>query len=162
MNTGIFLLLGSNMGNSRDLLLLALQQISIHIGQIVHRSCIYKTAAWGNSAQPDFLNMVVEVQFNQGPQALLKRTMDIERAMGRKREEKWGPRTIDIDILFYGTEIIETESLTVPHPRIEQRMFALAPLAEIRPDFVHPRLHMSISELKANCRDTLPVERTDL
>lgn len=162
MNSGIFLLLGSNEGDRLRNLEEASRRISLDAGEVVARSSVYRTAAWGMEDQPDFYNQVVAIRSPHSPEELLWRLLAIERAMGRVRRERWGPRLIDIDLLFYGNEVIDTSFLRVPHPGIPDRKFTLLPLAEIAPDLVHPVLHKTIAELLRECEDRLGVERLGL
>ena len=110
-------------------------------------SSLYESAPYGKEDQGYFYNMVAEVEVFMSPEELLKGLLDIEREMGRKREEKWGPRNIDLDILFYDDLVIESESLTVPHPDLENRVFILLPLFEIAPDFRHPVTGKSVARM---------------
>jgi 2-amino-4-hydroxy-6-hydroxymethyldihydropteridine diphosphokinase len=151
----MFLLLGSNLGDR----LANLDEAKRQLGNVVASSSVYETAAWGNTNQGSFLNQVVQIDSKLSPENLLKRIQDIETSMGRKRLEKWGPRLIDIDILFYGNQIINSDNLIVPHPEIQNRRFALTPLAEIAPSFLHPVLKKTISTLLKECKDPLPVTR---
>jgi 2-amino-4-hydroxy-6-hydroxymethyldihydropteridine diphosphokinase len=159
MNKNIFLLLGSNVGNSYDNLRIAMQHIQTDAGAIIKQSSIYRTKPWGKIDQPDFLNQVTEIETNLSPEELLVSVLEIENKMGRVRNEKWGPRIIDIDILFYNQVIINLPQLIIPHPEIAVRRFALSPLAELSPDFLHPLLNKTIDELLKACMDPLPVER---
>jgi 2-amino-4-hydroxy-6-hydroxymethyldihydropteridine diphosphokinase len=152
-----FILLGSNQGDRLMNLTAACEGISREVGKIVTRSSIYKTRAWGNTEQPDFYNQVILVDTTQTPQSLLRTLQEIEKTMGRVRTEKWGPRVIDLDILFWNNEVINEENLVVPHPGIPARRFTLVPLQEIAPDFRHPVLVKSISELLEECKDLLAV-----
>jgi 2-amino-4-hydroxy-6-hydroxymethyldihydropteridine diphosphokinase len=154
-----YLLLGSNEGDSRANIDRAIALLQHNCGPIVAPSPLYRTAAWGLEDQPDFLNMALAIDTALSPALLLENTQNIEQQMGRQRSVKWGQRTLDIDILFYGNELIDIPGLKVPHPYIQDRRFALAPLADIAPDFVHPRLHKTISQLLASCPDPLPVEK---
>ena len=157
MNRGIFLLLGSNQGNPPGMLAEAADRIEKETGRIVARSDVYRSAAWGMRDQPDFYNQVLQTESPLDADDLLKKLMAIERAMGRVRAEKWGPRIIDIDILFYGEQVINTSSLTVPHPGIADRKFTLLPLSRIAPDLVHPVLKKTVATLLRECRDPLRV-----
>lgn len=155
----VFLLLGTNLGDRVAQLGRAREAIQHRIGQISACSAVYETEAWGNPNQPDYLNQVVEVTTAISPELLLDTVHQIEQELGRDRKEKWGARVIDIDILFYGEEEIESEHLHVPHPHIPDRRFVLIPLAEIAGQFVHPTLHKTISELLSATTDTLEVRR---
>jgi 2-amino-4-hydroxy-6-hydroxymethyldihydropteridine diphosphokinase len=159
MSNGIFLLLGSNQGNPVSNLERALEHIAKEAGQVAACSSLYTSAAWGVKDQPDFLNQVVEINSAHSPEVLLQKILHIEQQMGRVRREKWGPRLIDIDLLFYGDKVINTPALVVPHPGIPERKFTLQPLAEIAPDFLHPVSKKTVAELLRECRDTLEVKR---
>ena len=159
MSIPILILLGSNLGDRQENLDRARQEISRFVGQIITTSSVYKTAAWGNTQQPDFYNQVIEIRSSHDPHKLILATQKIELTMGRTRKEKWGPRLIDIDLLFYGDSIVSKENLTVPHPEIPNRRFTLLPLAEVAPDFIHPLLKKSVLQLLADCKDDLPVEK---
>ncbi len=137
-NTRIFLSLGSNLGNRKINLSKALRFIEEKDIRIKKVSSIYKTPPWGKKDQPEFLNQVIEAETEVSPKKLLNTCKEIEKKMGRKKGERWGPRIIDIDILFYGEKIIKEENLTIPHPLITERAFVLLPLYEIAPDFIHP------------------------
>lgn len=158
MNT-IYLLLGSNMGNSHEQLLHAQKTIEDNIGEIMFSSSLYSTAAWGNTNQADFLNQVLIVDTSLTAFKLLKSALAIEKKMGRLRTIKNAPRIIDIDILFFNSDIIETKNLTIPHPEIQNRRFVLTPLAELSSDFVHPILKKTINELLIACKDGLNVQK---
>jgi 2-amino-4-hydroxy-6-hydroxymethyldihydropteridine diphosphokinase len=159
MSAQIFILLGSSLGDRQENLDRARQEISRSVGEIITTSSIYKTAAWGNTQQPDFYNQVIEIRSAHDPEKLILDTQRIEQKMGRTREEKWGPRIIDIDILFYGDSVISAENLTIPHPEIANRRFTLLPLAEIASDFIHTILKKSVLQLLEDCKDDLPVEK---
>jgi len=159
MSPPIFILLGSNLGDRQENLDRARHEISRSVGEIITTSSIYKTAAWGNTNQPDFYNQVIEIRSTLDPDKLFLETQLIEQKMGRVRKEKWSPRIIDIDILFFGDLIIETENLTIPHREIPNRKFTLLPLAEVTPDFIHPVLKKSVLQMLAACTDELPVAK---
>jgi 2-amino-4-hydroxy-6-hydroxymethyldihydropteridine diphosphokinase len=152
-----YLLLGSNEGDRQEWLRQAMEQIKERIGVITKRSAVYSTAAWGLEEQPDFLNMAIEVETNLPARELLTGINAIEQALGRQRTVKWGQRTLDIDILFYGNEIIDETDLKVPHPALQDRRFALAPLNEIAAGYVHPHFKKTIRALLAECDDPLEV-----
>lgn len=158
MNT-VYLLLGSNMGDSEQLLIVATNMIEKNIGKLTTSSVIYKTAAWGKEDQPDFLNQIIIVSSLLSSSTLLKEIFIIEKEMGRVRTTKNAARVIDIDMLFFNDEIIQTENLTVPHKQIQNRKFVLVPLAEIAPDFIHPVLKKSSLELLSICSDKLNVQK---
>ena len=153
----IYLLLGSNMGDRVPLLQQALAEINNQVGDVVRVSSIYETAAWGNENQPNFLNQVVQVNTSVSPRALLKKTQAIEQQLGRERHVKWEARLIDIDILFYGDQVIDLPDLQIPHPHLAARNFTLVPLNEIAPTWIHPVTKQTITELLAQTTDPLSV-----
>ena len=154
-----YLLLGSNMGNSRQLLLQAIKLIKKKIGRVTRQSKLYATAAWGNTNQPDFLNQVIVVETTLGAAEIIKNILSIETEMGRIRTVKNAPRIIDIDILFFNKEMIREKDLTVPHPEIQNRRFVLVPLNELSPGLKHPVLKKTIHQLLEDCTDTLYVKK---
>ncbi len=115
--------------------------------QPLRSSSVYETAPWGYANQPDFLNCVLEVETGLTPEQLLDITQAVEREMGREWSLRYGPRVIDVDILFYGAIIIEQANLQIPHPRLHQRAFVLAPLAELAPELTHPMLGLTVREM---------------
>ena len=155
MEAGI--LLGSNQGKRLELLRQAAEQLAQRAGSIVALSKVYETGAWGLEEQPDFLNQVAIVETALNPGLLLSALLTAEEKLGRIRQERWGPRLIDLDMLYYGPEIVQTPGLQVPHPALHLRRFTLVPLAEVRPDWKHPLLHQSAAGLLAECPDQLPV-----
>ena len=155
----VYLLTGSNVGNSKALLNQAKLQIIKHVGKITAASSLYQTAPWGNTNQQHFLNQVLEVSTSLEAKEVLTTILNIEQQMGRTREEKWAPRTIDIDILFFNNNIINEHDLKVPHPLLHQRMFTLVPLAEIAPDYFHPLLNQTRTHLLQHCSDNSVVEK---
>jgi len=152
-----YLLLGTNLGDRLGQLDRARRAIAERVGELVTCSAVYETQAWGNPDQPDYLNQVIRVRTPLAATDLLDIVHEIEKALGRDRKEKWGARVIDIDILFYGEEIIEAKNLHIPHPHIHERRFVLVPLAEIAGPFIHPTLLQPISRLLETTTDTLGV-----
>lgn len=155
----VFLLLGSNLGDKQGFLQQAITLIAGEIAPIVKRSSVYETAAWGKTDEPNYLNQVIKLRTDIAPRVLLEKILAIEHELGRKRTEKWGSRTIDIDILFYGDLVIEEPGLNIPHPQLHNRRFTLSPLEEIAPKLLHPVLHKNISELKSELKDNLNVKK---
>lgn len=153
-----YLLLGSNLGDRKLMLKNAAAVISQKIGVIESYSSIYETLAWGIEDQPAFLNQVIKVETSLHPQKLLTTINGIEKELGRVRHQKWGERLIDIDILYYNEDIIETENLVIPHPEIINRRFTLIPLAEIAPNYVHPVIKKNQTALLEICKDKLEVK----
>lgn len=158
MNT-VYLLTGGNMGNRSFNLAQAEQYIQQYCGEITRRSAIYETAAWGFTDQPAFYNQALMFQTSLSPDQLMRKLLEIELEMGRIRTQKMGPRVIDLDILLIDDLIIESSLLSVPHPALTQRRFALMPLAEIAPSLVHPIEGKTIAELLNECPDTLNVQK---
>jgi 2-amino-4-hydroxy-6-hydroxymethyldihydropteridine diphosphokinase len=154
-----YLLLGSNMGDSKKQLAGAMVHIEKEIGKITRRSALYSTAAWGDTSQPDFLNQVVIVQTVLTAAQTMQTILGIEKKMGRIRTVKNAARLIDIDILFFNKEIIQREQLSVPHPQIQNRRFVLVPLNELSPNMKHPVLGKTIHQLFIHCPDKLNVKK---
>ena len=154
-----YLLLGSNLNNRQLMLERAAKQIADKAGAVIKTSHIYETAAWGNTNQQAFLNRAIEMETTKNQEELLATLIEIEKDMGRKREEKWGPRLIDIDILFFDHLVLNSSHLIIPHPYLHQRRFTLAPLAEIAGNYIHPVLSKSVSDLLRKCTDVLPVNK---
>jgi 2-amino-4-hydroxy-6-hydroxymethyldihydropteridine diphosphokinase len=153
----IYLLLGSNIGDRSSQLSKAVSSLSHPNLKVILTSGIYETAAWGNTDQSAFLNQVVQARSDLSPMELLHHCQSVEKELGRERFELWGPRTIDIDILYYGEESHNVKDLIIPHPGIALRGFTLVPLVEIAPDFNHPVLGMNNQQLLEICPDELEV-----
>lgn len=155
----VYLLLGSNMGNSSRQLALAVKHINKKIGKVKRKSRLYQTAAWGDNDQPDFLNQVIVAETKLDANECIRIILATELEMGRVRTKKNAPRIIDIDILYFNKEIINLPQLQVPHPAIHLRRFVLVPLNELSPSFIHPVLYKSNHQLLADCNDPLDVKK---
>lgn len=142
-----FLSLGSNMGDEIMIQESAITTISKKIGKINSRSSFYATAPWGRKDIHPFINCCIGVESNKPPETAILIILEIERDLGRERKEKWGNRTIDIDILFCDAMTIQIPGLSLPHPLLQERLFVLSPLLEIAPHFIHPVLNKTIEEL---------------
>lgn len=153
----LYLLLGGNLGDRLLYLQQARARIAVQVGQIMRRSKLYETAAWGKTNQPAFLNQVLEVQTELMPTQVLQSINAIEQELGRVRQEHWGARVIDIDILFYDDLVLQTQRLTIPHPQLHLRRFTLLPLAELAPELMHPVLGENVKALLEACGDNLEV-----
>jgi 2-amino-4-hydroxy-6-hydroxymethyldihydropteridine diphosphokinase len=140
--------LGSNQGDSVQICLAAIQRLADHPQvKLVKRSSFYRTAPLLFTDQPWFINSVVLCETDLRPKELLALIHQIERDFGRIRQARWGPRTLDLDLLAFGDHHLDLASLTIPHPRLHQRRFVLEPLLEIDPDWVHPTLKVGAREL---------------
>lgn len=155
----VTLIFGGNQGDRKALIDEAIQKMA-SIGKIKQRSSLYETAPWGFESPDAFYNQVVIYNTPFTPEEVLQKCQEIEKCLGRKRSgTQFCSRTMDIDILFYDSQIIHTPTLTIPHPRLTQRNFVLAPLNEIMPDFKHPGIGKKISELLKESPDTLEAQR---
>lgn len=157
-NNEVFIALGTNLGDRTKNLKKAIHEIELKVGVIIKQSSVYETKPWGKTNQPDFYNQVILVHSNKTPEECLLTLSGIEKQMGRKRDEKWGARIIDLDLLYMNDSIIETDKLSLPHPGIAQRRFVLVPLVEIAPDFIHPLLQKNQRQLLNECPDLLEVK----
>jgi 2-amino-4-hydroxy-6-hydroxymethyldihydropteridine diphosphokinase len=149
----VYLCIGSNVGDRRRQLRQSIELINKQIGKVARSSKLYETQPWGKTDQDPFLNQVVMVNTTLDPRQILEANTKIERELGRERKEKWGPRIIDIDILFYGKRVIRDKGLEIPHPELHKRAFVLVPLMELDPTLVHPILNTTIDELYMDCED---------
>ncbi|WP_407429680.1 2-amino-4-hydroxy-6-hydroxymethyldihydropteridine diphosphokinase [Arcticibacter sp.] len=155
----VFILLGSNLGDRLMYLHKATISIEREAGKVLQKSAVYRTESWGKADLPEYLNQVLQIESALRPQALLATLQQIEADLERKREEKWGSRTIDIDILFYDEEQINEPHLIIPHPLMQERRFVLEPLMEIAPSLEHPVFGKTVKQLYAQLKDTLIVEK---
>ena len=154
-----YLLIGGNQGERTAQLALAKEKIAARAGKLLRVSSLYETAAWGKTDQASFLNQALELETGLEATVLIEVLLDIEQQMGRRRLEKYGSRVIDIDILFFNDAILRLPNLVIPHPEIQNRRFALTPMAEIAPLLIHPVLGRNIQELLDACPDPLAVKR---
>jgi len=154
-----YLLTGGNMGDREENLATARLLLNKDCGTIVQSSSLYETAAWGKTDQPAFLNQALALDTELNARQLIRRILKAEKSMGRIREEKYGPRIIDIDILLFNQEKHNYHFLKLPHPELPNRRFALLPLAEIAAAVMHPVLNKTIALLLEECRDELEVKQ---
>lgn len=160
MMTKVYLLLGGNLGNKREIFAQAKQLISQQIGRVTGHSALYETEPWGFESSDLFWNQVLEITTTLTPEEVLAQTQHIEITLGRiRKSDQYVSRIIDIDILFIDDLIIQTEKLIIPHPRIQERRFALVPLCELVPALIHPVLGKPIQQLLNDCPDKLNVEK---
>lgn len=158
MNTA-YLLTGGNLDDREKNLAAAKEHIHLQCGKIISASALYETAAWGKTDQPLFLNQALEIQTALNARQLMRRILKVEKLMGRERKEKYDPRVIDIDILLFNKERHNYPLLKLPHPEMQNRRFALLPLAEIAPGIVHPVLNKTIKKLLEECAYELAVKK---
>ena len=160
----VLLLLGSNLGNRELLVNQACSMIEERCGKIVAKSRLYESEPWGFDAEQWFLNQVIRIDTSLSPDELMKTLLAIECEMGRDRtvpHDGYVSRPMDLDILYFGDDIVDTELVTAPHPRLHLRRFTLLPLCDVAPDMVHPRLKMTNRQLLEACRDTGKVNIID-
>lgn len=154
----LYILLGGNLGDKQKVLSEARIRLNKLLGKITAQSTVYETEPWGFESADLFWNQVLEISTSLSPKEVLRQTQQIELQMGRiRKESQYDSRIIDIDILFFGDKVIESENLIVPHPRIQERKFALVPLNEIAPGLMHPVIQKSIGQLLDECKDQLRV-----
>ena len=154
----VYLLTGSNQGNRKEQLERSITELELQAGAIVKASAMYETEAWGIEGLPAHLNQALLLQTTLSPAELLSIIQGIENKLGRIRQQKWGVRAIDIDIIYFDNLILNHPELVIPHPLMQQRNFVLAPLAEIAPDFIHPILLQTNKQLLEISEDKLAVK----
>ncbi len=157
MQTEVVLSLGGNKGEREKLLFRAIEGLNDHF-QLLKVSKIYETSAWGGVAKADFLNQIAVISTEFEPGDVLEIIWNIESDLGRTREEPWGDRTMDIDILYFGERVINSERLKIPHQFIAERKFVLVPLAELLPYKIHPITGKNSIEMLADCKDRSEVK----
>ena len=155
----VFLILGGNLGERRNNLAKALKEIGKTGAVIKKASSIYETEPWGAEGQPNYYNQVIEVLTETDASSLMQYLLTIEKKMGRERSVKYGARTIDIDILFFNSEVIQNDTVIIPHPRLHQRKFVLVPMVEIAPELIHPVLQKTMAALLTASNDTNVVKK---
>ena len=157
----VVLLLGSNLGNSPLLFQQAVDLLIARLGELVSQSALYQSLPWGFEHENDFLNQVVVLETVCSSEEVLQICLQIEIDLGRERKEHKGysARIIDLDLLFVNDEVLESENLILPHPRLHLRKFTLLPLVELMPDFIHPTLHKSMQWLLIACDDNSEVRK---
>ncbi len=153
----VYLALGTNLGDRQANLRAAVSSLPPAV-VVQAKSPVYETPPWGLADQPDFLNMVLLGETRLSPHKLLSHLKQLETALGRTPSVRYGPRLIDIDILFFGDVVLDTPGLVLPHPRLHERAFVLVPLADLAPDLVHPRLKQTVRQLLAQI-DTKGIRR---
>ena len=146
MTHTVYIALGTNLGERLNNLRAAIEAMAPEVS-VLAESHIYETPPWGYEDQPAFLNMVVKAETGLEPEALLNFLKQLEVQLGREQNFRWGPRLIDLDILFYDDLILDTPPLVIPHPRLHERAFVLVPLADVAPDLIHPVFQRSVNDL---------------
>lgn len=154
---GIYLILGSNLGNKYLSIKKAIDLIRERIGTVEKKSSFYDTEPWGFEKQPNYLNQVIEINTKLLPTELLQQINRIEVELGRVRNEKWRERILDIDILYYHDKILKNDEIEIPHSQIPNRNFVLIPLCEIASEEVHPITGKTQKQMLDECPDTLNV-----
>lgn len=160
MNT-VYLLLGSNLGNSKELFQKAIQMLELSVGVINSLSCLYESPPWGFKHENNFINQALKVSTELSPLKILNACILIEHQLGRTRAntDNYEARTLDIDILLFNTELVNDTNLIIPHLHLHNRRFALLPLAEIAPKLIHPKFDKTINQLLYSCIDNSDVRK---
>jgi 2-amino-4-hydroxy-6-hydroxymethyldihydropteridine diphosphokinase len=146
MNHTVYIALGTNLGDRLANLRAAIESMPPEI-HVLAESHVYETPPWGYENQPAFLNMVLKAETDLEPALLLNHLKLLEVELGREQSFHWGPRLIDLDILFYDDLVLDSPPLVIPHPRLHERAFVLVPLADVAPDLIHPVLDLPVHEL---------------
>jgi 2-amino-4-hydroxy-6-hydroxymethyldihydropteridine diphosphokinase len=158
----VYLLLGGNMGDKRQVFMQADTLLGERVGKIRRRSAIYETEPWGFESSDMFWNQVLELEVNISAKKVLQIILQVEHELGRIRKtHQYDSRVMDIDILFYDNQVVDWPELVIPHPRIQERKFVLVPLNELIPEMIHPVLQKSIHQLLEQCPDLLKVEKVE-
>ena len=155
--SNVFLLLGSNIGDKKAEIEKAIQFIQKKIGKVKAISSLYESEPWQGPGQDNYMNRAIQIETTLTPDDLLKQIKSAEKILGRKSNEKWAAREIDIDILFFGRKVIKQKELQIPHPHMHERNFAIIPMMEIAPDFKHPTLDLTMDELYEQTLDASEV-----
>ena len=160
MNT-VYLLLGSNLGNSKQLFEQAIQMLEQNVGMLSKYSSLYQSPPWGFEHENNFINQALSINTTLSPLEVLDQCLSVEQLLGRKRmvSDQYQARTIDIDILLFNSECVEDERLTIPHTHLHHRRFALLPLSEIADSQIHPKLNSTIGQLLYSCTDNSKVSK---
>jgi 2-amino-4-hydroxy-6-hydroxymethyldihydropteridine diphosphokinase len=153
----VVLIIGGNLYDRMALIDQCRKSLADFLGPWTNASAVYESEAWGGKSSGNYLNQVLAFETDFSPMEILDKIQSIELQLGRSRDEKWGNRTMDIDILAFGEEVIETEQLTIPHPFLHLRRFVLVPLGEILPDWKHPKIQSSVGKLIEDCPDSSKV-----
>jgi 2-amino-4-hydroxy-6-hydroxymethyldihydropteridine diphosphokinase len=153
MKKTLVLSLGSNLGNRYAYILQAIAAINESFQTISEVAPFYETPPWGDINQSKFINTVLKLDTDTSPEECLLITQRIENTIGRTKTRKWGPRCIDLDLLFYGNAVLEVDTLSIPHPRLHERAFVLKPASEIIPNFIHPRIGQTVAKLYTTIKD---------
>lgn len=159
----VYICLGGNQGNVLQSFYDAKNLLKIELGKLEQQSDVFKTAAWGDNNQPEYLNQVISFKTTLNPEESLQKCLHIEKQLGRERnkENKWAARKIDIDLLLYGDIIYDSTNLKIPHPRMLERNFVMVPLAQIAGKVIHPIVNKTILELSRCTNDSLAVKKIE-